>query len=118
VDVASEHDSPYSFQLSKSKAAAFLDALEVRNFKLAAPPRTASGAPAISTSTPPGDAEEETMSTSEVKGIMEQLKVLRTLDERSIALSVTTNFAYWKLGVSYQAFAHVSGDVTSSITPY
>jgi hypothetical protein len=33
------------------------------------------------------------ISMSEVKGVMEQLKVLRTLDERSIALSVTTNFA-------------------------
>jgi hypothetical protein len=45
------------------------------------------------------------MSVGEVKTIM---KVLRTLDERSTALSVATNFAYWKLGVSYQAFADVS----------
>jgi hypothetical protein len=58
------------------------------------------------------------MSSSEVKGIMEQLEVLRTLDERSIALSAAIKFAYWKLGVSYQAFAPVNGDFTSSIAPY
>jgi hypothetical protein len=52
-------------------------------------PRTASVTPAIPPSIPLGDPYDEMRSTSEVKRIMEQLKVLRTLDERSIALSVT-----------------------------
>jgi hypothetical protein len=52
----------------------------------------------------------EKMSVGEIKGIVEQLKVLRILDERSTALSVAANCAYWKLGVSYQAFADVSLD--------
>jgi hypothetical protein len=101
VDEASAHVSPESFQPSKSKAAAFLDALEACDFKAVTIPRTASpGAPAIPPSNPPGEAEDDMVSTSEVKVIMEQLKALRALDECSIALSVTTNFAYWKLGVS------------------
>jgi hypothetical protein len=33
LDAASEHDFPDSYQISKSKAAAFLDALEGRNFQ-------------------------------------------------------------------------------------
>jgi hypothetical protein len=61
VDVASEHASPDSFQLSKSKAAAFFDALEARDFKVATIPRTASGAPAIPPSIPLGDPDVETM---------------------------------------------------------
>jgi hypothetical protein len=47
-------------------------------------------------------------SAGEIKGIMEQLKVLQTLDERSMTLSVSINFAYWRLGVAYQAFTDVS----------
>ena len=47
-------------------------------------------------------------SASEIKGIMDQLRVLQMLDERSMTLSVSTNFAYWRLGVAYQAFADVS----------
>ena len=47
-------------------------------------------------------------SASEIKGIMDQISVLQTLDERYMALSVSTNFAYWRLGVAYQAFADVS----------
>jgi hypothetical protein len=42
------------------------------------------------------------------KGIKDQLRVLQTLDEKSITLSVSTNFAYWRLGVAHQAFADVS----------
>jgi hypothetical protein len=49
-------------------------------------------------------------SASELKGIMDQLRVLQTLDERSMTLSVFTNFAYWRLGVAYQAFADVTRD--------
>jgi hypothetical protein len=44
-------------------------------------------------------------SASEIKGNMDQLRVLQTLDERSMTLSVSTNFAYWRLGIPYQAFA-------------
>jgi hypothetical protein len=98
-------------QLPKSKAFALLDALEVRDFA-----RTTSGAvsahPVSASVVRPDalrrDGGDVVMSVSEVKAIMEQLTVLRTLDERSTALSVAINFAYWKLGVSYQAFADVS----------
>jgi hypothetical protein len=78
LDAASEHDFPDSSQISESKAAAFLDALKARNFMVAAISRTASSAPAILPSTPPGDADDEMISTNEVKGIMEQLKVFWT----------------------------------------
>jgi hypothetical protein len=47
-------------------------------------------------------------SASEIKGIVDQLRVLQNLDERYMTLSVSTNFAYWRLGVAYQAFADVS----------
>jgi hypothetical protein len=54
-----------------------------------------------------GDVDVAMSSLIEVKGIVEQLSVLRTLDEQSTALSVSTNFAYWRLGVAYQAFPEV-----------
>jgi hypothetical protein len=98
-------------QLPKSKAFAFLDALEVRDFAgttsgaVSAHPVAASVVLPDALRRDIGDVE---MSVSEVKTIMQQLTVLRTLDERSTELSVATNFAYWKLGVSYQAFADVS----------
>jgi hypothetical protein len=91
-----------------SKAFALLDALDARDFvgtasrAISAHPFTA---PAILPGALPRDAVDEVMSVSDVAGIMEQLKVLRTLDERSTALSVAINLAHWKLGVSYQAFA-------------
>jgi hypothetical protein len=98
-------------QHPKSKAFALLDALEGRDFA-----RTTSGAvsahPVAASLVRPDDLRRDggdvVMSVSEVKAIMEQLTVLRTLDERSTALSGAINFAYWKLGFSYQAFADVS----------
>jgi hypothetical protein len=103
-------------QLPKSKAFALLDALEVRDFAGTTSGATTSGAvsahPVAASVVRPDalrrDGGDEVMSVSEVKAIMDQLTVLRTLDERSTALSVAINFAYWKLGVSYQAFADVS----------
>lgn len=54
-----------------------------------------------------GEGRDGIMSVGEVEAIMEQLTALRRRDERSTAFSVAINFAYWKLGVSSQAFADV-----------
>jgi hypothetical protein len=98
-------------QLPKSKAFALLDALEVRDFADTTSRPVSAHPVAASVVLPDAlrrDGGEVVMSVSEVKTIMDQLTVLRTLDERCTVLSVATNFAYWKLGVSYQAFADVS----------
>jgi hypothetical protein len=98
-------------QHPKSKAFALLDALEGRDFAPITSGAVSADPVAASVVRPDAlrrDGGDVVMSVSEVKAIMEQLTVLRTLDERSTALSVAINFAYWKLGVSYQAFADVS----------
>jgi hypothetical protein len=89
---------------------ALLDALEAWNFTSTI--RHAASHPKALPTPPEGSMGEEkdvAMSTaSEIKGIMDQIRDLQTLDERYMTLSVATNFAYWRLGVAYQAFADVS----------
>jgi hypothetical protein len=89
---------------------ALLDALEARDYTSAI--RHAASHPKYLPTSCEGLMGEEVdvamSSASEIKGIMDQIRVLQTLDERSMTLSVSTNFAYWRLGVAYQAFADVS----------
>jgi hypothetical protein len=92
-----------------------LDALEARDFTSTAF-RTVSAEPVASAphlGALPGGAGDEEMSVGKIEGIVEQLKVLRMLDERFTALSVAANCVYWKLGVSYQAFVEVRLDTVS-----
>ena len=110
VDIERGRESQDPARPSKSKAMALLDALEARDFTSAI--RHAASHPKPLPTPCEGLMGEEVdvamSSASEIKGIMEQLRVLQTLDERSMTLSVSTNFAYWRLGVAYQAFADVS----------
>ena len=110
VDIERGRESQDPARPSKSKAMALLDALEARNFTSAI--RHASSHPKLLPTPCEGLMGEEVdvamSSASELKGIMDQLRILRTLDERYMTLSVATNFAYWRLGVAYQAFADVS----------
>jgi hypothetical protein len=89
---------------------ALLDALEARNFTSTIHHAASHPKPLP---TPceglMGEEVDVAMSTaSEIKGIMDQIRVLQTLDQRYMTLSVSTNFAYWRFGVAYQAFADVS----------
>jgi hypothetical protein len=90
-------------QHPKSKAFALLDALEGRDFAPTTSGAVSADPVAASVVRPDAlrrDGGDVVMSVSEVKAIMEQLTVLRTLDERSTTLCVAINFAYWKLGLS------------------
>jgi hypothetical protein len=110
IDIDRGRESQDPARPSKSKAMALLDALEARNFTSAI--RHAASHPKPLPTSCEGLMGEEVdvaMSpASEIKGITDQLRVLQTLDERYMTLSVSTNFAYWRLGVAYQAFADVS----------
>jgi hypothetical protein len=110
VDIERGRESEDPARPSKSKAMALLDLLEARDYT--SPIRhAASHTKPLPTSCEGLMVEEVDVamsSASEIKGIMDQLRVLQTLDERSVTLSVSTNFAYWRLGVAYQAFGDVS----------
>jgi hypothetical protein len=110
VDIERGRESQDPARASKSKAMALLDALEARNFTSTI--RRAASHPKHLPTPCEGLMGEEVdvaMSTaSEIKGIMDQIRDLQTLDERYMTLSVSTNFAYWRFGVAYQAFADVS----------
>jgi hypothetical protein len=53
-------------------------------------------------------ADVSMRSVSHAQGILESLRGLDKLDSRAMGLSVATNFAYWKLGMAYDAFCIVS----------
>jgi hypothetical protein len=46
-------------------------------------------------------------SVSQAQGILEPLQRLDRLEDRTLGLSVATNFAYWRLGVNYERFCEV-----------
>ena len=46
-------------------------------------------------------------SVGSAAGILHQLRDLQALDERTHALSIATNWAYWRLGAYYQVFMDV-----------
>jgi hypothetical protein len=46
-------------------------------------------------------------SVSQAQGILESLQGLDKLEDRTLGLSVATNFAYWRLGVNYERFCEV-----------
>ena len=112
VDIERGRESQDPARAPKSKAMALLDALEARDYNYTSTIRHAASHPKPLPTSCEGLMGEEVdvamSSASEVKGITNQLRVLQTLDERSTTLSVSTNFAYWRLGVAYQAFADVS----------
>jgi hypothetical protein len=89
---------------------ALLDALEARDFTSAI--RHGASHPKPLPTSCEGLMGEEVdvamSSASEIKGIMDQLMALETLDESYMTLTASTNFAYWRLGVAYQALADVS----------
>jgi hypothetical protein len=110
VDIERGRESQDPARASKSKAMALLDALEARDYTSAIRHEASHPKP-LPTSCEGlmGEEVDVAMSTaSEIKGIMDQIRVLQTLDQRYMTLSVSTNFAYWRLGVAYQAFADVS----------
>ncbi|GFZ44318.1 hypothetical protein JCM24511_02040 [Saitozyma sp. JCM 24511] len=107
VDIERGGESQDPSRPSKSKAMALLDALEARDYTSAI--RHAASHPKPLLTSCEGLTGEEVdvpmSSASEIKGIRDQLRVLQTLDQRAMTLSVSTNFAYWRLGVAYQSFA-------------
>jgi hypothetical protein len=46
-------------------------------------------------------------SLNHAQGILESLRGLDRLDGRTLGLSFATNFAYWKLGRTYESFCDV-----------
>src|SRR4051812_3418272 len=56
------------------------------------------------------DAKEDIAmaSAGTAEGILHRFRDLQALDERVYALSIATNWAYWRLGACYQAFMDVS----------
>jgi hypothetical protein len=95
---------------SRTKAMALLDILEARNFTnsvrhVASHPKPL---PTPCEGLMGGEMNVAMSSASEINGILDQLRVLETLDESYMTLTASTNFAYWRLGVAYQAFADVS----------
>jgi hypothetical protein len=47
-------------------------------------------------------------SLNHAQGILDSLRGIDRLDGRMLGLSVATNFAYWKLGRTYESFCEVS----------
>jgi hypothetical protein len=62
------------------------------------------------TSEPPRDATGDVAmpSLSHAQGILDSLRGIDRLDGQVLGLSVATNFAYWKLGRTYESFCEVS----------
>jgi hypothetical protein len=95
------------------KAAVLLDALVHKDFSQVNHAAQAAGIQeerlsTVSCRTPSASAEDVAIaSAGTAEGILYRFQDLQALDDRSQALSVATNWAYWRLGVSYQSFVDV-----------
>ncbi len=101
-----------------NKAAILLDALILKDFSPVNREVQAAGIQEerlsrVSCRALPASAEDVAIaSAGTAEGILYRFQDLQALEDRSQALSVATNWAYWRLGVSYQSFVDVCATVT------
>jgi hypothetical protein len=120
-EVQGKHDlvqRQQSRNFAGNKAAVLLDALILKDFSQVNREAQAAGIQEerlsrVSCRGLPASAEDVAIaSAGTAEGILYRFQDLQALDNRSQALSVATNWAYWRLGVSYQTFVDVRTTVS------